>query len=179
MIYRILDIIKRIWNKVVSTPIKKSSFESCGKNVSVGRNTLFSGAENISVGNSVSIGSNAVFLTTRAKIKIGDQVMMGPGVTLVTGDHRIDIVGKYMDEVTDAEKRPEDDMDIVMLGDNWIGANAVVLKGVTLGKGSVVSAGAVVTKDVPSYAIVGGVPAKIIKMRFKEEEIREHEELMK
>lgn len=54
-------------------------------------------------------------------------------------------------------------------GDNWICTNACILKGVTVGKGAVVAAGAVVTKDVPPYSIVAGAPARVIKMRFDEE----------
>lgn len=82
-----------------------------------------------------------------------------------------------MTTVTDNEKLPDNDKDVVFEGDNWIGANAIILKGVTVGKGSVVSAGAVVTHDVPPYAIVGGVPAKVIKYRFSNDEVAEHTEL--
>ena len=92
--------------------------------------------------------------------------MFGPHVTIISGDHRTDIKGKPMFEVTDAEKLPENDKDIIFEGDNWIGANVIILKGVTIGKGAVVAAGAVVTKDVPPYAIVGGGVAKTIKNRF-------------
>lgn len=62
---------------------------------------------------------------------------------------------------------------IVIGNDVWIGARAMILDGVTIGDGAVVAAGAVVTKDIPPYAIVGGVPAKIIKFRFDEEKIKE------
>lgn len=71
---------------------------------------------------------------------------------------------KYLD----AEKR----ISIVIGNDVWIGARATILEGVTIGDGAVVAAGAIVTKDVPPYAIVGGVPAKIIRYRFDEETIQ-------
>lgn len=65
------------------------------------------------------------------------------------------------------------EMESVTLGnDVWVGANALILGGVTVGHGAVIAAGAVVTKDVPDYAVVGGVPAKVIKYRFTEEEIQ-------
>lgn len=56
--------------------------------------------------------------------------------------------------------------------DAWIGARATILEGVTIGDGAIVAAGAIVTKDIPPYAIVGGVPAKIIRYRFDEETIQ-------
>lgn len=174
MLYRIFDTIRRAWNKLVCVPIKKGAFATCGKNVSLGRGSEFVGIGNMNIGNNVSIGMNNTFFSTRAKIIIGDHVMTGPDVTMVTGNHRIDVIGKYMDEIGDSEKRAEDDEDIVLEGDNWLGANCVILKGVTIGAGAVVSAGAVVTKDVPPYSIVGGVPAKVIKMRFTDEQKEEH-----
>ena len=91
--------------------------------------------------------------------------MFGPNVTVITGDHRIDILDRPMCSITDDEKLPENDQDVVIEEDVWVGAGATILKGVTIGNGSVVAAGALVKKDVPPYAVVGGVPAKIIKMR--------------
>lgn len=58
-------------------------------------------------------------------------------------------------------------------------ANATVLQGVTIGRGAVIAAGAVVAKDVPDYAVVGGVPAKLIKFRFNEQEIEEHKRIVR
>lgn len=83
--------------------------------------------------------------------------MFGSNVTIITGNHRTDIIGKTMISVTINEKLPENDENVVINDDVWIGANAIILKGVTIGKGSVVGAGSVVTKDVPKYSIVGGI----------------------
>ena len=63
--------------------------------------------------------------------------------------------------------------DITIEDDVWIGFGATILSGVTIGQGAVIAAGSVVTKDVPPYAIVGGVPAKVIKYRFPEKMIKE------
>ena len=167
ILYKTADFFARAYDKVIVQPIKKSMFSQCGKHVVIGRKGQFT-YENIVVGNNVFIGQYANFMSTNAKIVIGDHVMFGPHVFVITGDHRIDIKGKYMDEVTEAEKRPSDDQDVIFEGDNWIGANACILKGVTVGMGAVVAAGSVVTKDVPAYSIVGGAPARLIKMRFGE-----------
>ena len=136
------------------------------------------GSKNISLGNNVAIGDDALFMCTRAKIKIGDNVMFAPRVTLITGGHKIDLPGRYMISVTNEEKNPNDDRDIILEGDIWVGANVTILRGTTIGQGSVIAAGSVVTKDVPPFTIVGGVPAKFIKMRFDEETLKQHLSLL-
>lgn len=60
----------------------------------------------------------------------------------------------------------------------WIGCNVTILKGVTIGRGSVVAAGAVVTKSCPPYSIIAGVPAKFIRQRFTDDEITKHEKIL-
>lgn len=132
------------------------------------------GIKNLLIGNDVSIGERATIMCTRAKVRIGDHVMFGPNVTIITGGHRTDLVGRYMTTVTNAEKRPEDDRDIVFEGDNWIGANATILRGVTVGRGAIIAAGAVVTKDVTPYSVWGGVPARCLKMRFDADTLQKH-----
>ena len=83
-----------------------------------------------------------------------------------------------MISVTNEEKRPSDDPGVIIKDDVWIGTRAIILAGVTIDTGAIVAAGTVVTKSVPSYAIVGGNPAKIIKMRWSKDEIEEHERLL-
>lgn len=162
----------------IVNPFKKSLLKKCGQKVSLEKKCKMDW-DNVEIGNDVHIGENNRFMCTGAPIIIGDHVMFGPDVTLITGNHRIDVVGKYMTEVGNVDKRSEDDMPIVFNGDNWIGARAIILKGVKIGVGSVIAAGAVVTKDVPSYSIVGGSPAKIISYRFDKEQIVAHEKAVK
>ena len=104
-------------------------------------------------------------MCTRAKVIIKDHVMFGPNVTIISGDHRIDIVDKPMATLNDDDKLPENDMEVVFEGDNWIGENATILKGVNVGYGAVIAAGAVVVKDVKPYTVVAGVPAREVKKR--------------
>ena len=114
----------------------------------------------------MTIGRQCLFFSTRAQVKIGNDVMFGPGVYVITGNHRTDIKGRPMISIRDDEKRASDDEDVVFVGDNWIGARSIILKGVTIGKGAVIAAGSVVTRDVPENEIWGGVPAKLIRRRF-------------
>ena len=103
-------------------------------------------------------------------------MIAGPGLTIIAGDHNFAEVGKFIcDQRT---KRDEDDQDVTIESDVWIGCNVTILKGVTIGRGSVVAAGAVVTKSCPPYSIIGGVPAKVIKQRFTQDEIAKHEEMI-
>lgn len=101
--------------------------------------------------------------------------MTSQDVLFITGNHRIDLLGKYMIDVQNNEKNAEDDANIIIEDDVWIASRAIILKGVHIGRGSVVAAGAVVTKDVAPYSVVGGVPARFIKYRFTAEEILRHE----
>ena len=114
-------------------------------------------------------------IAARSKIVIGNHVMFGPEVTIRGGNHRIDIVGRFMKSVTNEEKRQEDDLGGVGEDDVWIGSRAIILHGVTIGRGAVVAAGAVVTKSIPPYAIAAGIPAKVIRFRWDIETIITHE----
>jgi acetyltransferase-like isoleucine patch superfamily enzyme len=104
-------------------------------------------------------------MTSEAQIRIGSGVIFGPQVAIITGNHNIGVQGKRMFDIR--EKRPCDDEDVTIEDDVWIGFRATILKGVTVGTGAVIAAGAVVTHDVPSYHVVAGVPAKTICRRFE------------
>jgi len=168
-VYDFFEKIKAMFN-AIKKPFFVLSFGSRGKRIKINRGCRFVGIKNINVGNDVSIGERCFFMCTLAKIKIGNGVMFGPRVFVVTGGHDMSHPERPMFTITNKEKDKSIDKDVIFEGDNWIGANATILKGVTIGYGAVVGAGAVVTKDVPPYAIVGGNPAKIIRFRKDESE---------
>lgn len=179
MIYAFSTKAKRFAHRYFVAPVIKKSFGECGSNVVVSSNCKFSGIDNIYLGSNIVLGSETMIMTTKANVYIGDYVFFAPKVSVISGDHRYDVLGEYMLNVKDKDKRPEDDQDVVFEGDNWIGSGVIILKGVTIGRGAIVAAGSVVTKSIPRYAIVAGVPARIIRMRFTDEQIKEHEEKLK
>ena len=132
------------------------------KNVSIGFKSLFT-AE----GGEIIVGANTSFnsgvhinASVCGKIVIGENCLIGPNVVMRTADHvfeRIDIP---------IRKQGHKCANIFLDDDVWIGANVIILGGVTIGKGVVVGAGSVVTKNIPEYSVVVGAPAKIIKSRM-------------
>jgi len=149
----------------------------CGKGVYIRpTHSDLKGLWNLSIGDYTSIPKGSVFYCTEAPLTIGNKVIFGPRPTIITGDHRIDVIGKYI--IDSQEKLLVNDVPVVIEDDVWTGANITILKGVTIGRGSVIAAGAVVTKSCPPYSIIGGVPAKVLKYRFSVDEVLEHEQLL-
>lgn len=174
--WRRLHFFHRIYYREKIKLLKKK-LKSCGDRVSMPHSTRILG-ENLSLGNDVYLGEDGIYMCTNAPIIIGDHVMFGPRVTMISGDHRTNIKGRYMTDITDEDKLPENDLPIILEGDNWIGANVTILKGVTIGEGAIIAAGSVVIRNIPAYSIAGGVPAKVIKYRFTKQEIEEHKILL-
>ncbi len=127
----------------------------CGKNINIERKAVF--GPQVKIGDRSGIGINCELY---GPVTIGKDVMMGPEVVIYTSGHRHDRTDVPM--ICQGSTEPEP----VSIGDDcWIGRRVMIMPGVTIGKGCVIGAGAVVTKDVPDYSIAGGVPAKVIKNR--------------
>jgi len=126
-----------------------------GKDVRICSSVVVIGAGALKIGDDTWIGHQALICSS-SRIVIGKYVDIGPRCYLGTGTHEIDLTGLH-------SAGTGINMDIIIEDGVWLGANCSILPGVTIGKKSVIAAGAVVTKDVPPNVIVGGIPARIIK----------------
>lgn len=136
-----------------------------GNNVSILRNTIIECTgvicnlgEGLIIGNNVGIAQNC-FIQVRGKVTIGNNVILGPGVSIFSENHNFSDLTKFINE------QGETRQGITIEDGVWIASGATILDGVNVGANSIIAAGSIVNKDVPPYAIVGGTPAKIIKYR--------------
>jgi acetyltransferase-like isoleucine patch superfamily enzyme len=130
---------------------------------------IWSPHKDIIIGNKVQFGTNC---SITCDIIFGNYILIAPGVSFIgKDDHKFDIIGEVI------WNNPRGDSVKTIIGDDvWIGQNSIILGGVNIGEGSIIAAGSVVTKDVESYTIVGGNPAKFLKKRFStESDLRLHQ----
>ena len=121
---------------------------------------IFNGNADLIIGDDTYIGHHTLITGGKSIIRIGNKCDISSNVTIISGSHNIDpngerIAGKGFSK------------DITIKNGVWVGAGSIILGGVTIGEKSIIAAGAVVTKDVPAYTIVGGNPAKPIKFYDK------------
>jgi len=135
--------------------IVSKAIKSAGSNISINKGVVLS--QDLELGSNVKINEN---VRIRKGVIIGSNVEIAPGVTILTSNHKIDRLDIPINAQGVTEVRT------VNIEDNtWIGTNAIILPGVTIGKGSVVGAGGVVTKTFSANSIIAGSPAKLIKER--------------
>ena len=144
-------------------------FKSVGRNIRLDRG-LFILPGRVSLGDNVFIGRYS-FLD--GEIRIGNGVMLAASVAIVGGDHAYLQVGQPLFAAPREHWKQT-----VIHDDVWIGHGAIILNGLTIGRGAMVAAGSVVTRDVAPYAIVGGNPARVLSSRFDAAQQAEHERLL-
>lgn len=143
-------------------PVKKIKYNVIKKFVTkLGQNVnINKGAEigyGLEIGDDSGIGRDSI---VASDVSIGKAVMIGPQCIIYTRNHAFSRTDIPMIEQGYSDVKP-----VVINDDVWIGARVTILPGVNVGKGAIIGAGSVVTKNVPEYAIVGGNPAKVIKIR--------------
>jgi acetyltransferase-like isoleucine patch superfamily enzyme len=135
-----------------------SGLKGTKKYLRLNKGSIFTNKHNVSIGNHVLINTGCYF-ESMAPIVIGNNVLIGYGTTFLTTNHNFKNSKLRINEQGIISKQ------ITIQDDVWIGARAIILSGITVGKGSVVAAGAVVTKNVEPFSVVAGVPARLISKR--------------
>jgi len=131
-----------------------AAMSECGSNLQVSSDAILWGLEHMELGRDIYIGPR-VSIICLDKLRIGDGVLLGPNVVISNGNH-VREEGIY--KIDKNESHP-----IAIGAGSWIGANAAILAGVTIGKGVLVAANAVVSRDVPDGDVVGGIPARSLR----------------
>jgi maltose O-acetyltransferase len=133
----------------------KKALKYCGEGTYIQFPVRFEGAEHITLGNNVSVNA-FVHMWGQGRINIGNDTLIASHASINSVTHDTG-AALYRDSVIEKE---------VNIGNNvWIGSHAIILPGITIGDNAIVGAGALVNKDVPAGAVVGGVPAKIIRYK--------------
>jgi acetyltransferase-like isoleucine patch superfamily enzyme len=149
--FRLFNLIKSYYLRVVWS-------------AKIGHRVVFYSGVWIFTGRKLVVGSDVdfakdVLVTTDGGVSIGDRVLIGYRTQILSSNHRVPPLPRKIFEAGHVKK------EVKISNDVWIGANCVILPGVEIGEGAVVAAGSVVTKNVPPFTFVGGVPAKVIKPR--------------
>ena len=120
---------------------------------------------------------NADIMARHARFIMKPHSGAAEGLRVSTGNHAM-IVGRFYRSITKQEKPEGYDKDVIVESDVWIGRNVTLLCGVHIGRGAIIGAGAVVTRDMPPYCVAGGVPARPIKFKWSIDMIIEHEKVL-
>jgi len=157
----VLNVLYFILN--ISPPFVRNIFfrvalKKMGINVLIDYGVFFRYMKKIELGDNVSINRGCEFFTSvnlKHQIILKNNVTLSPNVKIYSAGHDYNYLNL-----------PDSAGDIIINKYSWIGANSIILQNVNIGEGAIVCAGSVVTKDVPAYAVVAGIPAKIIKKRI-------------
>jgi acetyltransferase-like isoleucine patch superfamily enzyme len=138
---------------------------SFGRNVTIGKGAIIActgvianRGVGLEIGDYSAVGAQS-FIGCQGGIRLGSNVIMGPGVRIFSENHN------YADLATPIRLQGENRTGVVIEDDCWIGSGVTILDGVTIGNGSLIAAGSVVTKSIPPFSVVAGVPAKVLKNR--------------
>jgi len=139
--------------------IRNKGYLCIGKNCIIRFGSSISG-KNVVLGNNVRLGTGSHIFSGEELVKLGNNVMIAPNVVIAGANHGMEKNGVPMVFQPGTSKGP-----LIIGNDVWIGANSVIIGNVNIGDGAVIGAGSVVLDDVPSYAVMGGNPAKILRNR--------------
>lgn len=156
-------------------PYDRTKYGKIGEHSIVKSNSLLV-PKNMFIDDYVVIQEHTNFISNKGKLIVGKYSVISSGCTIIPGAHTLTVgVPFYLSTTAHIN---DQEGDVIIEEDCWIGAGCILLPGIHIGRGAVVGAGSVVKKDVPPYAVVAGVPAKIIASKFTIDEIIKHEEIL-
>jgi len=173
----IFAILRKV--RVFLVTVRKRKYLEFGENLHLGANVRLWAPNKIQIGKNVYIGKDTHI---ECDTIIEDNTLLANRVALIgRNDHDYRCLGipvRFAPWIGNSSQESQVRTKVEIGTDVWVGFGAIVLSGVTIGRGSIIAAGSVVTKDIPEYSIAGGVPAKVIRNRFNKEEIILHEKMM-
>jgi acetyltransferase-like isoleucine patch superfamily enzyme len=141
----------------------RPAFKSCGRNLQVARRVTINSSNRLEIGGDVFLGMGC-WVNAAGGVVLEDEVQLGPYAVLVTGNHT-KLGGSY-------RFGPSHQASIRLCHGSWVAAHATVTKGVVIGRGALLAANSVATRDIPAFAMAGGVPARIIQKKSRIEVVR-------
>lgn len=176
---RLITSVLKKGRNLYLTKIKWRKF-AIGESFHAGRHVVLWAKNEISIGVNFYIGR---YSQIECDAKIGNNVIIANNVALVGRyDHNFLQVGtpvRLASQIRDRDYSWKGlNSKVIIEDDVWVGYGSIIMSGVTIGKGSIIASGSVVTKDVAPYTIIGGNPARVLKVRFNEHEIQLHEEML-
>lgn len=181
----IVGVLRKLKYRRLNTKI--STFDignnfSCGQCCLIGKNAIIS--DNVKIGNLSYINTSVGQVVIESNVNIGSLCSIAPNVIIAPGNHYTSFVTTHpllyntyysklmgLNVTLNYDGLIDKDVQTNIGNDVWIGMNSIIKRGVTIGNGAIIASGSVVTKDVAPYSIVGGVPAKLLRFRFDQEQL--------
>lgn len=157
------------------SPLNKNGYGKKGRNSIIKNNSIIN-KKNIFIDDWAVIQDQTNFISLHGKLRIGKYSVISSGCTIIPDAHKITVgIPFYINTMNHVN---DESSDIIIEEDCWVGAGCILLPHTYLKRGSIVGAGSVVNKEVPPYAVVAGIPAKIIATKFTIEQILKHESIL-
>lgn len=160
----LMKIAKRIYR--IYRNHYKRKFSKCSKDVRFSPHNSYFTYSKIEIGTNVFINKHAYF---SGMVTIGNNVLFGPYVFITDGYHNYDETGKTIEEQGGGQKQR-----VFIDDDVWVGAKASIMRGVHIYEGTIIGTASIVTKDMPPYCVCAGFPCRPMKLRYTDDELREH-----
>lgn len=175
-LFRRLKTGLRTWYNQYVASLDRTKFGFIADDVTLIPPLTFANPKNIFLYGDNGLKDAKIF-TKNARFIMKPHSGAAEGLRVSTGNHAM-VLGKFYRSIKEKDKPKGLDEDVVVESDVWIGRNVTLLAGVHIGRGCTIGAGAVVTKSMPPYCVVVGIPAKPIKMKWTIDEILQHESML-